>query len=443
MESWEALDVDDSDLPSLVRPSLSTPLLPCKRSRHSTTNKSCSQLPSPLQSQETLNPQSSLLPLNSQSSLLPLNSDPYTSSKSHTIPGPAATIQAAMHRKTLFDQNNNKDNYSSTQEFLRRAMQEDGTNADQDDDFKQNSWLCAMDFIDKEKKRGYNVGLTSPLGSIKNHPSNVDRLPQVVAIVKSCSPNGLGDLIVTLKDPTGTVCANIHRKVLVETGVGKDITVGSVLVLHKVAVFSPSPSAHYLNITLKNVVRVITKDTGPPLPDTYSASPDRGAASVTDMIKKPAFVRPEITERITTEDVRGYTNRKESMDGESQLRERDPLTQMFSRTTKSSSHQNSGVVMETLTRQEIPMEDKIQRNIGDENDKERIMDNNDRPAEGIPSGSLDFSGNESQHTYSAANSSGRTSGVQKRRPQLISETTFPQWTDEQLAELFAADCDDW
>ncbi|PIA26572.1 hypothetical protein AQUCO_09100034v1 [Aquilegia coerulea] len=430
MESWEALDVDDSDLPSLVRPSLSTPLLPCKRSRHSTTNKPCSQLPPPSQSHETLNPQSPLLLLNSGPS------------KSHTIPGPAGTIQAAMHRKTLIDQNNNKENYSSTQEFLRRAVLEDGCNVDEDDDFKQNSWIFAMDFIDKEKKKGYNVGITSPLGSIKNHGNNVDRLPQVVAIVKSCSPNGLGDLIVTLKDPTGTVGANIHRKVLVKSGVGKDITVGSVLVLHKVAVFSPSPSAHYLNITLKNVVKVISKDTGPPLPDTYSVSPDRGAASVTDMIKRPAFVRPETTERITTVDVRGYTNRKESVDGQTQLREHDPLPQMFSRTTKSSSYQNAGVVMETLTRQEIPIEVTIQRDIRDGNDKERIMANNDRSAEGIPSGSLDFSGNESQHTYSAANSSGGASGVQKQRPQVISKTTLPQWTDEQLAELFAAD-DDW
>ncbi|GJT28559.1 reverse transcriptase zinc-binding domain-containing protein, partial [Tanacetum coccineum] len=43
-------------------------------------------------------------------------------------------------------------------------------------------------------------------------------------------------------------------------GYGKEITVGSAIILANVSVFSPNPSMHYLNITKKNVVKVFHKD---------------------------------------------------------------------------------------------------------------------------------------------------------------------------------------
>ncbi|GJY46171.1 uncharacterized mitochondrial protein-like protein [Tanacetum coccineum] len=42
---------------------------------------------------------------------------------------------------------------------------------------------------------------------------------------------------------------------------GKAISVGAVLILRNVSVFSPKSSGHYLNITLKNMVKVFHKDT--------------------------------------------------------------------------------------------------------------------------------------------------------------------------------------
>ncbi|GJT18432.1 transposase, MuDR, MULE transposase domain protein [Tanacetum coccineum] len=42
---------------------------------------------------------------------------------------------------------------------------------------------------------------------------------------------------------------------------GKAISVGAVLILRNVSVFSPKSSGHYLNITLKNIVKVFHKDT--------------------------------------------------------------------------------------------------------------------------------------------------------------------------------------
>ncbi|GKF77758.1 copia protein [Tanacetum coccineum] len=54
------------------------------------------------------------------------------------------------------------------------------------------------------------------------------KLEIVVAIITSCKPNVLGDMNVTLKDPSGTTSGIIHYKVLSsEDGYAKDIKVGS------------------------------------------------------------------------------------------------------------------------------------------------------------------------------------------------------------------------
>ncbi|GJS89290.1 hypothetical protein Tco_0771926 [Tanacetum coccineum] len=100
------------------------------------------------------------------------------------------------------------------------------------------------------------------VGDIKNILKN-GKLDQVVAIVKSCSPNVISDLIVTLKDLASTLPGTIHYKVIDEGGYGNDITVGAALILANVLVFTPKPSMHYLNITMRNVVKVFLKDTIP------------------------------------------------------------------------------------------------------------------------------------------------------------------------------------
>ncbi|GJY50011.1 transposase, MuDR, MULE transposase domain protein [Tanacetum coccineum] len=102
--------------------------------------------------------------------------------------------------------------------------------------------------------------VTGCLGDINNFLKK-GKLEQVVAIVKSCSPNALGDLNVTLKDLSGTVPGTIHYKVLDVSSYEKDITVGAAMILANVSVFTPKPSKHYLNITKRNVVEVFRKDT--------------------------------------------------------------------------------------------------------------------------------------------------------------------------------------
>ncbi|GJY21242.1 transposase, MuDR, MULE transposase domain protein [Tanacetum coccineum] len=91
--------------------------------------------------------------------------------------------------------------------------------------------------------------IPSPAGTAQG------KLKQVVAIVKSCSPNCLGDLNVTMKDLSGTVRGTVHHKLLDVGTYGNDIHVGAAMILANVFVFTPKPSEQYLNITKKNVVK--------------------------------------------------------------------------------------------------------------------------------------------------------------------------------------------
>nr|GEW99534.1 hypothetical protein [Tanacetum cinerariifolium] len=93
------------------------------------------------------------------------------------------------------------------------------------------------------------------LGDIKNFLNN-GKLDQVVAIVKSCSSNMIGNLTMTMKDLSGTIPETIHHKVIGDGGYGNDITVGDALILANISIFSPKPSMYYLNITMKNTVKV-------------------------------------------------------------------------------------------------------------------------------------------------------------------------------------------
>ncbi|GJS92898.1 hypothetical protein Tco_0799866 [Tanacetum coccineum] len=58
-----------------------------------------------------------------------------------------------------------------------------------------------------------------------------------------------------------TIPGTMHHKVIDEGGYEKDITVGSALILDNVSVFTPKPSMYYLNITMRNVVKVFCNDT--------------------------------------------------------------------------------------------------------------------------------------------------------------------------------------
>nr|GEX67720.1 GPCR kinase [Tanacetum cinerariifolium] len=74
------------------------------------------------------------------------------------------------------------------------------------------SWVGAIEYM---KANGDIV--SGCLGDIKTFLKN-EKHEQVVATIKSCSPNALGDLKVTVKDLSGTLAASIHYKVINEGG---------------------------------------------------------------------------------------------------------------------------------------------------------------------------------------------------------------------------------
>ncbi|GJT22354.1 hypothetical protein Tco_0892291 [Tanacetum coccineum] len=141
----------------------------------------------------------------------------------------------------------------STHEYIRKVIEDVG----EDDDFTRASWLSVIDYVNLD-----GGIVTGCFGDVKKFLKN-GKLEKVVAVFKSCTPNALGDLTVTLKDLFGTISGTIHYKVLTEERFAKVITVGAALILHNVSVISPKQSTHrYLNITKKNMVKVFHKDGG-------------------------------------------------------------------------------------------------------------------------------------------------------------------------------------
>ncbi|GKC82429.1 transposase, MuDR, MULE transposase domain protein [Tanacetum coccineum] len=133
---------------------------------------------------------------------------------------------------------------------------EEGLDID-DSDLLLTPVLSAIDYVNVD-----GGIMTGCFGDVKKFLKN-GKLEKVIAVIKSCTPNALGDLTVTLKDLSGKIPITIHYKVLTEERFAKAITVGAALILHNVFVFSPKQSTHhYLNITKKNMVKVFHKDGG-------------------------------------------------------------------------------------------------------------------------------------------------------------------------------------
>ena len=61
------------------------------------------------------------------------------------------------------------------------------------------------------------------LGDIKSFINN-GKVDQVVAIIKSCTPNVVGDLTLTLKDLSGSIPGAIYHKIINEEGVMERIS---------------------------------------------------------------------------------------------------------------------------------------------------------------------------------------------------------------------------
>ncbi|GKF99189.1 hypothetical protein Tco_0297972, partial [Tanacetum coccineum] len=69
----------------------------------------------------------------------------------------------------------------------------------EDDDFTRAPWFSVFDYVNVD-----GGIVTGCFGDVKKFLKN-GKLDKVVAVIKSCTPNALGDLTVSLKDRSGTI----------------------------------------------------------------------------------------------------------------------------------------------------------------------------------------------------------------------------------------------
>ncbi|GKA04328.1 hypothetical protein Tco_0677109 [Tanacetum coccineum] len=237
-DPWEfGLDIDDSDLY----------LTPVLRFSNSTRVEPSPLTPNPVR---IIPDHAGIVQLSSSIRVEP---SPSTPNPVRIIPGPAGIVQQVKLLKERDILLGWDGAVISTQEYMKKVVEDVGD----DEDFKSGPWVSATDYM-------HATGgiVTGYLGDIKNFLKNGKR-EQVVAIVKSYSPNAIGNLTVTMKDLSCTIPGTIHHKVIGDGGYEKNITVGAAMILANVLVFTPKPSKHYLNITMRNVVKVFRKDTIP------------------------------------------------------------------------------------------------------------------------------------------------------------------------------------
>ncbi|KAJ0232495.1 Nuclear localized protein [Hirschfeldia incana] len=444
VEQWEALDLGDSELPSFLRP--------CKRK--SPSRPSLQQPTTP-----HLNPKAGFSSNTNHQTLRRCSSlrDHFLEDNSYPrslIPGPAATVQVAIRRKM------NKDPKSfdergepiPTQEFICKAAEE----PDWDDkDFSEDPWVSAVDYIRRQgllSKGGNAIG--TPLSEIKSVSCSWGKVDQVVAIVKTCTPNGLGDMMVTLKDPTGTIDASVHRKLISESEFGRDIRVGAVVILNKVAVCAPSRSSRYLNITLKNISKVITKDT-PVVPnESHSETSAKNPVPVNEN-EEALRMRPKVfpVEQGTTQGIMNSLRRNATEGSEAstdvEMEETNPTeegsswvkgvanNQFQARTDQthlgkhdSISQAEIAASSTTSNTQEQQLQEDVATGTDDTADDIRPAKKISRSREPQSCELESVKGNSDEVTPG--------SKVNKSQP-MASSSLVPQWTDEQLEELFDFD----
>ncbi|KAK6127630.1 hypothetical protein DH2020_038609 [Rehmannia glutinosa] len=423
-EPWEALDLDDSDIPHLLRP--------CKRRRSASPTTTAASAANPIsqspsfQSLEEHSPQQ-----------LQRQSPPCTSRRC-TIPGPAGSVQSAMLLKDIdrqnqsfsnhqvdtgedFNSNHQSDGVISTQDYIRRAMED---TAEFDDDFTRQPWISALQFLGAED----GVVKSTPISSIKKC-LNGDKVVQVVAVIKSCTLNGLGGMIVSLKDPTGTVGASVHQKVLSHSEFGKNLTIGSVLILREVAVFAPVRSpAHYLNITLRNLVKVFCQNGASTSKPNNSACPIQYAdPGIENCSKAKTMEKMSTMQNVTTKDIETTQHVRKTENSQNRS--------VIQRQNLQSQAQRGLIDLSQDACNEMPQHINRSMITGDHQEFVKGSDNLE--------GSLDDTNNMNKSvTRNSSQENQGTNAVQIQRQPLKSKASLPEWTDDQLDELFAGDEDD-
>ncbi|GKD38201.1 hypothetical protein Tco_1258408 [Tanacetum coccineum] len=125
----------------------------------------------------------------------------YVGQKKETriISGPTGVLQAALLRKHADVMEGRHENVLPTQEYVRQII----LDPSEDDYFTSGPWLGTVVYLHE------GVMASGCLGNMKNYCNN-GKLDLVVGVIMSCKLNALGDLTVTLKEPSGTMGGTIH-----------------------------------------------------------------------------------------------------------------------------------------------------------------------------------------------------------------------------------------
>nr|GEU36633.1 hypothetical protein [Tanacetum cinerariifolium] len=175
----KSLDIDDSDLH----------LTPAVRSSSSTHVEPSTYTTNPV----TIIPGlSGVIQLSSSTCVEPSTS---TLNPVRIILDPAGLVQQARLLKEIFFIIDPDGALMSTQQYMEKVVEDVGD----DDDFKSAAWVSATNYVN-----AFGGTVTGCLRDVNNFLKK-GKLKQIVGIVKSCSPNMLGDLNVTLKDLSGTI----------------------------------------------------------------------------------------------------------------------------------------------------------------------------------------------------------------------------------------------
>ncbi|WVY92330.1 hypothetical protein V8G54_037844 [Vigna mungo] len=180
------------------------------------------------------------------------------------------------------------DDPRTTKQFAEEVAQ-----ATYERDFNSNPWKWAEMYI-----KHHDIVEDGDIKNVTHLQTGKSwsTLHLVVCIVKECFPNELGDMLLTLKDPYGTMKASLHNKVLKDPNFGPHIGLGSV------RTFSAFPPNYYVNIVVRNVIKVFAADICPPTKELVMETPkpvirplvveDPNIAEILRKLRNPHHLQP-------------------------------------------------------------------------------------------------------------------------------------------------------
>ena len=231
------------------------------------------------------------------------------SKKRRRIPGPAGTVDCAVPQRAV---KRPKLEYNSEKHVILVGKSDDEDEIDSvfNSDFKKGPWLSMLfsadlppfrsqfssfywlfflgklNFLKKITESSAEPLLKFNLACLKKK-GICCRVKSLIVLVKDFQMSGMS-CTVSLKDPSGSIKGHIHKLVL--DNYPAEISIGAVLVLRKVAVYSPSPYEHILNITCDNIVRVF--DARLPRPPEYDSLDEHAKAQSPTSIYMKGAVAP-------------------------------------------------------------------------------------------------------------------------------------------------------